>query len=852
MADWGGATDTEDEGEEVAAVPKRGPGLGFPGTEEFSDDGAGEQLSKSAHRRLKKERKSKSGGFESLGLSSNVFRGVKRKGYRVPTPIQRKTLPLILAGHDLVAMARTGSGKTAAFLIPMLEKLREHSRSAGARAVILSPTRELALQTYKFAKELGRYTDIKVAVLVGGDSMEAQFEALAQNPDVLIATPGRLMHHLSEVEGMNLRAVEYAVFDEADRLFEMGFADQLQQILAKMSETRQTLLFSATMPRLLADFARAGLRDPQLVRLDIEKKISADLQMQFFTVREHEKPAALLHLLEEVIPSDQQTIIFTATRHHVEYLQQLLAAQHLEAAVVYGTMDQTARKIHIAKFRARKVMLLIVTDVAARGIDIPLLDNVINYDFPPKPKLFVHRVGRAARAGRKGTAYSLVNVDEMAFLIDLHLFLSRPLKPAPSEGEAVDPGTSIYGGFLQSALDSGMERVREVVASNSDVAAMTTVTERAYKLYCKSRPPASSESAQRARTLPRALLHPLFRERVGDGTAALDFAAQLKSFRPQQTVFEAGIASVGSKRRLLQATVMKQKRQAHANIISAVHAQPENRSADLDGEKEADMPSTSGSAPDVDTPSRKRRGSETNMPSTKKRRQTSFKDDTFFISGVPSSSMLVEKELGLTPRGGAGDAAGAEQIEDMVLDLVPDDAAGAAKKRATYHWDTRKKKYIRVAPGSEVVKKGGKVQVRNESGAKTGSTNTGLYQKWRQRTHKKVATAGEVDDADARPRAGAVGRPNFKHRGGKQGPPGQRGGKAGQMGGKVGQRGGKVGRGGKAGRGGKGELRNADQIRKMRMTAAVRGGRGGARGGKGAGRGAGRGGGSRGKGRKRT
>ena len=420
-------------------------------------------------------------------------------------------------------------------------------------------SRELALQTHKFCRELGRYTDIRMVHLVGGDSMEAQFEELANNPDVLVATPGRLMHHLSEVEGMSLRGVEYVVFDEADRLFEMGFAEQLRQILQHMGENRQTLLFSATMPKLLAEFARAGLRDPQLVRLDTDTKISPNLQLAFFTVRQDEKPAALLHLLREVVPAKQQSIIFVSTKHHVEYLNELLQAEGIVPSVVYGAMDQTARKIHIAKFRAGKTSLLVVTDVAARGIDIPLLDNVINYDFPPKPKLFVHRVGRAARAGRSGFAYSLLTVDELPYALDLHLFLSRPIRAAPTEEEieavagvapavggklpggnaalaaaeaAAGRGETVYGRFPQHSIDLVMERVRELAAHNGPIGLLTKVCGNAFRLYAKTRPAAASESVGRAKGLRREGTHLMLRRQVGTTeTAAAAFAEHLKKFR---------------------------------------------------------------------------------------------------------------------------------------------------------------------------------------------------------------------------------------------------------------------------------------------------------------------------------
>ena len=248
--------------------------------------------------------------------------------------------------------------------------------------------------------------------------MEDQFEELAQNPDIIIATPGRLMHHLAEVDGMSLRTVEYVVFDEGDSLFGMGFAEQLHKILLQLGENRQTLLFSATLPKALAEFAKAGLRDPEIVRID--DGISPDLTMKFFTVRSEEKIAALLYLVREQIGSEEQTIVFVSTKHHVEFLNILFREEGIEPSVSYGDMDPDARKIHISRFRARKTMLLIVTDIAARGIDIPLLDNVVNWDFPPKPKIFIHRVGRVARAGRTGTAYSFVTPEDMPYLLDLH------------------------------------------------------------------------------------------------------------------------------------------------------------------------------------------------------------------------------------------------------------------------------------------------------------------------------------------------------------------------------------------------------------------------------------------------
>jgi len=303
-------------------------------------------------------------------------------------------------------------------------------------------------------KELGRYTDLRFAGLVGGDSMEDHFATMTNNPDVVVATPGRLMHLCVEME-LSLSTVEYIVFDEADRyqtsfvhrfefiniylekknrLFEMGFEVQLHEILHRVPSSRQTLLFSATLPKMLVDFAKAGLSDPVLIRLDADTKVSSDLevcyyinifqakrliptlfaQLGFLSTNSQAKLSLLIYLLTEIIQTERQlTIVFVATKHHVEYIHQILTKMGIYAATVYGSMDAEARKLNVTKFRSGQRRVLIVTDVASRGIDIPLLDNVINYDFPPRPKLFVHRVGRAGRAGRLGKAYSFVTPDEV-------------------------------------------------------------------------------------------------------------------------------------------------------------------------------------------------------------------------------------------------------------------------------------------------------------------------------------------------------------------------------------------------------------------------------------------------------
>lgn len=386
----------------------------------------------------RKKKGSSGGGFESMGLSDAVFQGVKKIGFRIPTPVQRQALPICLSGKDAVVMARTGSGKTAAFVLSILERMiareqqqhGEGTNGSSVRALILSPTRELALQTLRVTQILASFTSFISVGIVGGDSIESQFSALSKRPHLIVATPGRLSHLLREIPDFTLENCHTLVLDEGDRLMEMGFLAQVREICAKMpsSESRQTMLFSATMPKSLVEFTRSGLvlgDDPAIVRLEKDVNVSEELRLGFITCRSDEKDAALLHLVRDIcstLPKIQRKggsdtadeddvcekhakkskpmgliLIFAATRHHVEYLTTLLRLHNLHATQIYGAMDQEARQAALSSFRRGVTPILVVTDVAARGIDVPLIDVVIHHSFPPSAKLFVHRSGRAAR-----------------------------------------------------------------------------------------------------------------------------------------------------------------------------------------------------------------------------------------------------------------------------------------------------------------------------------------------------------------------------------------------------------------------------------------------------------------------
>jgi ATP-dependent RNA helicase DDX54/DBP10 len=503
------------------------------------NEASGSDVSHSDSENIKINKKFSAGSFKTMNLMPNLMKAIVRKGFRQPTPIQRKCIGPLLDCSDVVGMARTGSGKTAAFVLPMVQKLKAHSVKVGVRGLVLAPTRELALQTFIFIKAMTKFTDLRSIVLMGGDSFDEQFTSLASNPDIIVASPGRLLHLCIEAK-YSLSTVEYVVFDEADRLFEMGFAEQLQELLALMPSTRQTALFSATLPHSLVEFATAGLSNPLLIRLDAETKLSEDLRNVFLSVQTDSKDAMLLYLLKNVIKTvDQLTIVFAATKHHVEYLQELLKSYGYKVGYIYGSLDQEAREQAIVNFRNGLWTILIVTDVAARGIDIPLLDNVINYDFPCKPKLFVHRVGRAARAGRSGTAYSLAAPDELPYLIDLQLFLGQKLTLATANS-SISESSGLLGTPMQEWVDEEEEIIRQKISTVPFLEDLKRVTKNAYKLYYKTRSPASPESHSSAKEFLQkisvtACLHPIFKDLISkDARAQVDMVSAIRGYKPKQ------------------------------------------------------------------------------------------------------------------------------------------------------------------------------------------------------------------------------------------------------------------------------------------------------------------------------
>ncbi|MCJ1224848.1 ATP-dependent RNA helicase dbp10 [Toensbergia leucococca] len=762
----------------------------------------------------------KGGGFQAMGLNATLLKAITRKGFAVPTPIQRKTVPLILDGQDVVGMARTGSGKTAAFVVPMIERLKAHNAQVGARALILSPSRELALQTLKVVKELGKGTDLKSVLLVGGDSLEEQFGLMTANPDIIIATPGRFLHLKVEMS-LDLSSIRYAVFDEADRLFEMGFAAQLTEILHALPQPRQTLLFSATLPKSLVEFARAGLQEPNLVRLDAESKISPDLQSAFFTMKSAEKEGALLHVLSDIIkipvgqtegatkvreeankpskkrkrsevdgvrpqesPTAHSTIVFAATKHHVEYLAALLRQSGFAVSHAYGSLDQTARKMQVQDFRTGMTNILVVTDVAARGIDIPVLANVINYDFPAQPKIFVHRVGRTARAGQRGWSYSLVRESDAPYLLDMQLFLGKRLVLGRAGGQQVNYAEDVVvGSVVRDQLERSCEWVSKLLDEDAELLALRSVAMKGEKLYLKTRNAASSESARRSKEVVTAKswvgLHPLF----NDESDLIEIErekmlARVSGFRPQETVFEIGKRGATSE----AAEIMKKRRETidykrrkrmdpesgdNTSSVKALEEAPTlmDRSGNLDEEFPA------GDKPDIKLLSEEELEVTFSQPmgNKEKRREDGGKDSEYFMSYTPTTVNLAE-DRGYGVHSGSYNTASqnsnfVQAARSVTMDLNNDDGAKAfaePSRARGMRWDKKNKKYVERA-NDEDGSKGAKM-IRGESGQKiAASFRSGRFDAWKKSNKMaRVPRTGETETIASAENGGNGKR--FKHK----------------------------------------------------------------------------------------
>ena len=354
--------------------------------------------------------------FEALDLAAKFLRVVKQVGYSKPTPVQVQAIPQVLAGRDLLGVAQTGSGKTAAFALPILQKLDAAGSLATPKrphGLILAPTRELTIQIHDELVALGRHTRLRHSIVIGGVSERPQIKTLAKGVDVLVATPGRLLD-LAANRHVDLSALQVLVLDEADRLLDMGFVRDVRRIVALTPKTRQSLLFSATMPKGVAALAREILRDP--VRIDVSPKevTVAAIDQRVVPVSNADKQDTLERLLRD--KSVSRAIVFTRTKHRASRVAQKLERAGICAEAIHGNKSQNARQRALQSFKSGDAWVLVATDIAARGIDIDAVSHVVNYELPHEPESYVHRIGRTGRAGATGVAWSLVDPSERSRL----------------------------------------------------------------------------------------------------------------------------------------------------------------------------------------------------------------------------------------------------------------------------------------------------------------------------------------------------------------------------------------------------------------------------------------------------
>lgn len=364
--------------------------------------------------------------FESLGLAPALLRALAEHGYATPTPIQAGAIPVVLAGHDLLAAAQTGTGKTAAFSLPLLHRMSAVA-AAGARrprALVLTPTRELAAQVNDNIRAYGKHLRLNSTVIFGGVSMGPQVQALRRGTDIVIATPGRLVDHMQQ-RTVDLSGIEVLVLDEADRMLDMGFLPSLKRIIGTLPKQRQTLLFSATFSAEIKKLALQFMQSPQEISVAPANSIAATISHQVHPVDGLRKRELLLHVLSQ--DSRRQTLVFTRTKHGADKLVHYLEQSGLRAAAIHGNKSQNARTRALADFKNGRITVLVATDIAARGIDIDQLPVVINYDLPMVAEDYVHRIGRTGRAGVQGLALSLVCHEESGLLRDIRRLLNQEI-----------------------------------------------------------------------------------------------------------------------------------------------------------------------------------------------------------------------------------------------------------------------------------------------------------------------------------------------------------------------------------------------------------------------------------------
>lgn len=370
--------------------------------------------------------------FKELGIAEPILKALIAEGYTQPTPIQEQSIPILLKGKDLLGVAQTGTGKTAAFGIPILHHLYEgislSQTKRKVKALVVTPTRELALQIGESFTAYGKYTGLRNTVIFGGVKQGKQVNALKTGVDILIATPGRLLD-LMDQGYISFRDLEHVVLDEADQMLDMGFIHDIKKIIAKLPSKRQSLFFSATMPKDIVELSRKMLGDFERVTIKPEQATAEKVEQGVYFVNKGNKPKLLVHILEQQ-PQDS-VLVFSRTKHGANKIVKKLAQAEIRSAAIHGNKSQTARQKALGDFKDGKLKVLVATDIAARGIDVEELSLVVNYDLPNVSETYVHRIGRTGRANASGTALSFCDVDERSYLRDIEKLINQKVPRMP-------------------------------------------------------------------------------------------------------------------------------------------------------------------------------------------------------------------------------------------------------------------------------------------------------------------------------------------------------------------------------------------------------------------------------------
>ena len=680
-----------------------------------------------------KQNNKKAKGFRAFHLNEQLYQGIKNIGYKNPTPIQRKVVPEILSGFNIIAHSRTGSGKTAAFLLPVLNKLDSHSKIVGARCIILSPSRELAHQTAMFCRKLGKFTNLRYALLVGGNELESQFEKLAQNPDIIIATPGRILHHIDE-GSLQLKKIEIVVVDEGDKMMELNLGDQVKSIITQCPKNRQVVFISATIQNDLATLLHSNMMpDFKILNIEEENKIPEKLKIHLIFTRKDVKIYTFISLFEKKVinMNKELTIVFVMTKYHCEYIQEYLKYWNINSLIIYGQMEQQIRNKNLEDFRKGRTKILIVTDVAARGIDIPLLDNVVNFDFPDNQKLFIHRVGRTARAGREGRVFNLVSVDDLPYFFDIKYYLGKKFILSGDEEskkeDTIENYNSISFGSIPDKVINDIKEKKKDYLFNSkmDLEQMYSSMVKAEKkgLLFKQKP--SQYGVKQTKKLMSEFdikVHPFYIDKYTDDEKQ-EFLNQLKHFKPKENYFE----------KIRETTVDEEvlnefkKKAEQYRKRKAIEKEKEKLLKKQESEILAEEERMEFEEKEIDTkPEEPKKETKFLGKKIKRSQIKNFKNPTQYISDTKDTTNSKSLWGGEKPL----------ELNEVTLNINTDDTMIARKKTV---WNDKKKNFV-----TTVVDGSGRI--KNESG-KIVKKNDKYhpYRDWKKTSKMSIQNAGEIE-----------------------------------------------------------------------------------------------------------